>query len=186
MYEVFAEKGYSTSMSDISQKVSLKPQSIYSHFESKDQIVWIAIEKEIEAKYEYLQKSILEAEKGSCEKSLERITLAIYQYFEDYERLKFWRKIPLIQNDDLRKKCRDRIKIFDEQIYSQIVRIFQSGVAVGEIKSNNIEGIMNLYVAMIQEILDGMLLYNNHNVDMKAYAKKTWEAYWDGIRIINK
>ena len=67
-----------------------------------------------------------------------------------------------------------------------MIAIFQTGVKNGEIRSNNLEGMMNLYVAMIQGILDGMLLYNDSYIDMKDYAKKTWDAYWDGIKIINK
>ncbi|MPM75802.1 hypothetical protein SDC9_122796 [bioreactor metagenome] len=47
MTELFAQKGYNTSMSDISKKVGIKVQSIYSHYESKDQIVYLVLKKEI-------------------------------------------------------------------------------------------------------------------------------------------
>lgn len=45
MSELFAQKGYNTSMSDISKKVGIKVQSTYSHYESKDQIVYLSLGK---------------------------------------------------------------------------------------------------------------------------------------------
>lgn len=182
MYEVFAEKGYSTSMSDISKKVGIKPQSIYSHFESKDQIVWLALEKEIESKFESLRSKLENFESASCEITLKEIAFYIFEYFNDYRRLKFWRNISLIQNEELRKKCREKIRSLESANGKKMIAIFQKGVEKGEIKSNNLEGMMNLYVAMIQGILDGMLLYNDCCIDMQDYANKTWDAYWEGIR----
>ena len=110
MYEIFAIKGYNASMSDISKKVGIKPQSIYSHFESKDQIVWLALEKEIESKFKSLKNKLESVENESCEIALKEITFYIFDYFDDYIRLKFWRNISLIQNEELRKKCRDKIR----------------------------------------------------------------------------
>ena len=182
MFEVFSEKGHSASMSDISKKVGIKPQSIYSHFESKDQIVWLALEKEIESKFESLRSKLESFENESCEIALKEIAVYIFDYFNDYKRLKFWRNISLIQNEELRKKCRDKIRSMEAANGKKMIGIFQAGVKNGEIKSNNLEGMMNLYVAMIQGILDGMLLYNDSSIDMKDYANKTWDAYWEGIK----
>ncbi len=182
MFEVFSEKGHSASMSDISKKVGIKPQSIYSHFESKDQIIWLALEKEIESKFDSLRIKLESFENESCEIALKEIAFYIFEYFNDYTRLKFWRNISLIQNEELRKKCREKIRSMEAANGKKMIGIFQAGVKNGEIKSNNLEGMMNLYVAMIHGILDGMLLYNDSSIDMKDYANKTWDAYWDGIK----
>lgn len=184
MYEVFAEKGHSASMSDISKKVGIKPQSMYSHFESKDQIVWLALEKEIGSKFESLRIKLENLQNESCERALKEIAFYIYEYFNDYTRLKFWRNISVIQDKELRKKCREKIRSLEAENGKKMITIFQAGVKNGEIKNNNLEGMMKLYVAMIQGILDGMLLYNDSSVDMEDYAKKTWDAYWDGIKSV--
>jgi len=44
--ELFAEKGYELSMSDIAARVGIKTPSLYSHFESKDEIIGIVLEKD--------------------------------------------------------------------------------------------------------------------------------------------
>ena len=182
MFEVFSEKGYNASMADISKKVGIKPQSIYSHFESKDEIVWIVLEREIDTKFEFLRGKIEKSKNESCEVALKKIAFAIYDYFNDYKKLKFWRNISLIQNEEIRKKCQEKIRFSEGSNRKEMVSIFQVGAEKREIKSNHLEGVMILYLSMIQGILDGMLLYNDSRVDMKDYAKITWDAFWDGIK----
>lgn len=182
MTELFAQKGYNTSMSDISKKVGIKVQSIYSHYESKDQIVYLVLKKEINSKFDFLYKIILESENMNSEKALKNIYLSIIDYFNDYKNLNFWRNISFIQNDLLRIQCRDKISQCVEKSSKGLLIIFQKGVKNGKIKNVNIEGDINLYIAMVAGILDGMLLYHGYSMDMKAYAIKTWDAYWEGIR----
>lgn len=182
MTELFAEKGYNASMADIAKKVGIKVQSIYSHYESKDQIICMVLDREINTRFKFFETTILETKNINSEKALKKIYLSIIDYFNDYQKLKFWRNISLIQNDLLRIKCRDKIRSYEQENGKKMFIIFEKGVEHGEIKNVNLEGMINLYIAMIQGILDGMLLYYGYTLDMHAYAMKTWDAYWEGIR----
>lgn len=182
MFEAFAEKGHSASLSDISNKVGIKPQSIYSHFENKDQIVWLALEREIESKLAFLERKLEKFTSENTETALKEVAFYIIEYFDDRAKLKFWRNIYLIRNQELRKRCKKKIRYLEKTIGAKMAAIFQKGASTGEIKSDNWEGMMYLYVAMIHGILNGMLLYDDGYVDMKDYAQKTWNAYWEGIK----
>lgn len=76
----------------------------------------------------------------------------------------------------------DKIRCYEEKSSKRISIIFQKGVENGKIKNVNIEGVINLYIAMVLGILDGMFLYHDYSMDMKAYAINTWHAYCEGIR----
>lgn len=185
MYELFAEKGYNTSMSDISKKVGIKPQSIYSHFESKDQIICLTLEREMESKFNILANEIKKASDAkTSEEALKSMFFSIYNYYKEYTKLRFWRNISLINNESLRLMCRDKIRKNEETNVRKLETIFEKGVGNGEIKNINLDGMINLYMAMIQGMLDGVLLYHNSSVNLEDYAMKMWNAYWEGIRVV--
>lgn len=184
MYEIFAEKGYNASMSEISKKVGIKPQSLYSHFESKDQIISLTLEKEMKSKFDILATELKKAtDAKTSEEGLKLMFFSIYNYFKEYSKLRFWRNISLINNESLRLMCRDKIRLNEEKNIRKFELIFRKGIESGEIKNMDVEGMINLYMAMIQGMLDGVLLYYNSSLDLDDYARKIWNAYWEGIKL---
>jgi len=63
-----------------------------------------------------------------------------------------------------------------------MLTVFIKGVTNKELRSTVSEGSVFLWLAMVQGILDGMLLYEDNSFDMQSYSLKTWEAFWDGIK----
>ncbi len=51
---LFSQKGCMLSMSDIAECVKIKVPSLYSHFSSKDEIIYKVVEKEINNYYDSL------------------------------------------------------------------------------------------------------------------------------------
>lgn len=182
VFNLFAEKGYSVSMSDIAKEVNLKVPSLYSHFENKDEIIYIVLKKEIDNYFSLLSNLLDKATELTCEEALKTIYFTTIKYFDSLAMLRFWRNISLIQNKELKIKCRDLIRKYESKNNIIVIDIFKKGAKTGELKSDNFKGYMFLYLSMIQGILDGMLLYYETDLDMKDYAQRTWDAYWDGIK----
>ena len=178
----FSDKGYDLSMSDIADKVGIKTPSLYSHFGSKEELIWLTVEKEIFAFYNYLNQTIDISKNENAELQLRRIFLSVFKYFDKPERLKVWRRLPLVDNNSIKKKCLDRIRENDERITQKVKKILDDGVRQGEVSENIDNGVLLLFLAMIQGLLDKMLLMELTASEMEKYTLVTWETFWKGIK----
>ena len=185
-FMLFSEKGYNFSMSDLAKAVKLKTPSLYSHFESKDQIVELTVKTEIEHYFSYLNSTINSHQGKSCKEKIEVMFFSVINYFYQSGRLRFWRSIPLLIDDELRNKCRITILEKDRFYNRYLKKCFEEGIVNGEIKESVDDGSIYLYHSMLQGLLDGMLLSQNSNLDISEYANSTWIAFWNGIKTETK
>jgi len=181
-FELFCEKGYHLTMSEIANAVGIKTPSLYSHFNNKDEILELMIHEEIYRYYRFLEEKIIEIEPMRIKDAMKSLFEFFMVYFSEYKRLRFWRTIPLISNDQLRNTSSRVIKEKDKKYNQQLQAYFMKGVYGGEIKPDVTENTLHLYLCMIQGVLDAMLLYPNDYKD-NNFAEKIFEAYWDGISV---
>lgn len=168
-----------TSMSDIAKEVNIKVPSIYSHFSNKDEIIYTVVQKEITNYYEKLFTLEEIAKNKNTKEALESIYCFIFEYFNTKEKIKFWHNITLIQNNELRNKCKKIVIENSMKNISNIKEIFNKGLINKEIKCTSIDSITYLYLATIQGILEGFLIYGEETTD---YTKSIWEVFWEGIK----
>ncbi|MEA4987164.1 MAG: TetR/AcrR family transcriptional regulator [Anaerovorax sp.] len=179
---LFSEKGYNLSMSELSKAVKIKTPSLYSHFRSKEEIVECIVKQEIEKCFSYLEVTINEMEDKKCREKFEGVLFAIFDYFSQNKRLGFWRNISLIQNSKLKNDFHVIIKEKEDYYLDKLKQCVEKGISKGEIKETVGEGAVYLYFTMLQGMMDLMLLYENQPLDVNEYVKKTWSAYWEGIK----
>jgi AcrR family transcriptional regulator len=181
-FRLFCAKGYHLSMSEIAKAVSLRTPSLYSHFESKEEIVERMVRAEIDRYYSNLKTAMAAAECLSCRDAMKNVYLSVFEYFREYDKLRFWRSMPLIPNEHLRSTFRQLIGDND-RIYTQKMKeCFDKGIERGEIKPDVSGEAIYLYLSMVQGVLDGMLLYPK-SITENEFAEKVFEAYWQGIRV---
>ena len=182
-FELFCTKGYHLSVAELAYAVGIKTPSLYSHFNSKDQILELMIRQEIERYYVCLNEKMMYVENLDCEKAMKSLFDFVLEFFSEYKRLRFWRTLPLIPNENLKNKFSNLIAEQD-QIYTQkMKRCFQRGIENREIRSGVTENALYLYLSMIQGVMDGMLLHPKSPAE-NSFAQKVYAAYWDGIRAI--
>jgi len=183
-YKLFAQKGYYLSMADIAGEVGLKVPSIYSHFQSKDEIIFVVMESRINSYYEHLENEItrLINEDLSSEEKLKTICFSVSKYFTNTETIRFWKNISLIYHEDLRLKCRDLVKSQDEKIFRLLQQIYDEGSIKGELKEEYKEGVVLLFWTMMQGILDTILVQGGMSQEFNVYLSMIWKAYWNGIK----
>ncbi len=61
-YSLFCEKGYLLSVSELASTVGIKTASLYSHYNSKDQIIELMVREEIEHYFGCLEEKIIQIE----------------------------------------------------------------------------------------------------------------------------
>lgn len=182
VYDLFAAKGDSISVSDIAEAAGANPQSVSTQFGSTDYVLRQVLEQEIDGFFRTLQSEIHGAEQQDFESGLESVFTFVLNYFHENRRLRFWRNIPLIEDDELRRWCRRRINSYEKELGDRLTALYQRAADQGEIKADNLEGSVALFVAMVHGLLDGMLLYHDCFIDIMVAAVKAWDAYWDGIK----
>ncbi|MEL7656267.1 MAG: helix-turn-helix domain-containing protein [Bacillota bacterium] len=180
-FNLFCEKGYHLSVSELANAVGIKTPSLYSHYETKDQIIELMIREEIERYFSCLEEKINQIEHLRCSEAMKSLYFFVVEYFSDYKRLRFWRSIPLIPNEHLKTVCSQLIAEKDS-IYTQQMKLcFTKGIESGEIRPDVSESALYLYLCMIQGVMDGMLLYPKRPGE-NIFAVKVFDAYWDGLK----
>lgn len=186
-YDLFSEKGYSLSISEIAKKVNLCQSSIYSHFKGKDELITTMINMAMDYYYSYLEEKIKIAEKkNNCEEKLKFIYLSILGFYNEEHIIKFRANILGINNEKIRKNTATILEELERKIYDKISVFFKEGIEKKEIHTNNMEGIFHLYIFMIQGIVDNIIFYPEKNENRERYINKTWDAFWSGINLKNK
>ena len=180
-FELFSDKGYHLSMSELAGAVGIKTPSLYSHFRSKDQILEIIIDKEIQQFYANLKENMAIINKLRCEEGLKSIYNFVLTYFGEHKRLRFWRWIPLIASEPLRTVFSKLIAQKDSEFSQEMRLCFKKGQESGEIRGDIGFGSLKLFFCIIQGVLDGMLIHKSTR-DEQAYSKEIFEAFWEGIR----
>lgn len=178
--KLFSEKGYSVTISDIGKEVSLKPSSIYSHFENKNQIIFEAFKHEIHLFYDSFFSELEKSNKNKAEESLKFIHSFYYNYYKDMTKFKFLNHIYLIPDLNFRNQCINLRLDKDRELLKNLKEIFSNGVQNNEIKKENVEENINLYITSLIGNLYISLLYENK---IEELFKKNWAAIWDTIKI---
>lgn len=179
-FKLFCQKGYHLSLSDLAHQVGLKTPSLYSHFESKDQLLELMINEEIHRYYSFLDETLLQFYQLNCKEALKNLFFNIMEFFSEYERLRFWRAIPLIPNEHLKSTCTMLLMKQDHAYFQRMQQCFLKGMSAGEIRSGDSGYALHLYLCLIQGVLDAMLLYSG-NINKSDFAARIFDTYWAGI-----
>jgi len=180
--QLFAEKGYDLSMSDIAGKIGIKTPSLYSHFESKDEIISLVLEREVIKMYDFFNMTLDRLQEEGTEQKLKRLFFSIFNYFEKPGQLEILRRIPFVENEMIKMKLTKVMLERDASFSLKVREIIEEGILSGEVRENAEEGTMLLYLAMIQGMLDTKLLQKYTDSRLQDYTLTAWEAFWNGIK----
>ena len=128
----------------------------------------------------YLHEWMLKIEGLYCKEAMKNLYNLVIEYFSKDKRLRFWRAITFIPNQQLNSLFAQLISEKDAIFKQKMQRCFLKGQSNGEIRPDVSLGSLRLYLCMIQGVLDGMLL-SPEELRYKDNADELFEAYWDGI-----
>ncbi|HHX62644.1 MAG TPA: TetR/AcrR family transcriptional regulator [Epulopiscium sp.] len=176
MKEVFSEKGYMASMADVAKIVGIKVPSIYSHYKSKDEIIYLCMQDEFEMVKAYYKSNMVITSEDSIESILEHMFFAYIEYFKDLDKLRFWNNFDLIPQLELRQKGMDAYRVYMSSFLDTIKELFDKGMALGEFDGKSANQMYLMYVVTIQGILRGMLKFEGIGLPTEEYYKNIWNV----------
>ncbi|MEN1761119.1 TetR/AcrR family transcriptional regulator [Anoxynatronum sibiricum] len=180
MFVLFSQKGYQASIADLAKQVNLKPSSIYSHFGSKDEIVFLTVEQEVNEFFGCMETAGQKSD--SPEKTLYNLLQAVLDYFKDHNRLRFWKSIVLIQQVELRKQCQILIRQREQAHIHFVEGLFETMILEGNLSQNCKKGALSLYLCLGNGLLDIMLANQEESFDFESFAEDSWQFYQMAIR----
>lgn len=186
MIQVFSNKGYIASMSDISDIVGIKVPSIYSHFKSKDEILYLAVEKELSNHYQFFVDSYTQLYYEPTEIILKGIYDRTLEYYSDMKKLRFIHYIDIIPNTKLLNACQKLQGNYMQKILDGVQEIFKQGQANKELKPDQNQGYHYLYVTMLQGLLRGRLMFEKAVEERLECEQILWKTFWSGIKADNR
>ncbi len=173
---LYAEKGTSFSISEITNDVGIQKASFYAHFSSKENLLYEIIDKEIDNYFFEVKED---------NRELKKIFFAILNYYEGSEtKLYFWKRLLLFPPQMFKFTL---IKKMDELSIKrlEIIReIFKKYIDDGIIPSQNINNSAIAFLALIHGLLSSKIIYNFNNENNEY--NYIWEDYWRGIGGKNK
>ncbi len=169
-------------MSEIAKNVGIKVPSIYNHFSGKDELVWAALELEISEFFKFMDNELMQIEESPSLEKLRQLFYSIIQYFAYQDRIRFWRNMSLISNQELRIKTNELICKMENEMYEKSQVVFSQCLFGQEIKDQEIENMVLFYFLMIKGLLDVMITHQDVQFELEHYIEKIWTTYFSMIR----
>lgn len=183
-FSLFSQKGSSVSMAEIAEAVGIKKPSIYNHYVNKDDLLSMVIDEEVNRFFD-TQLHALEKSKGEAsEERLKKMFYSIMTYYNDYEKLRFWRQILVMDSDELQSKTREIIRLRETELYRNAFVILGDIIGIEEGQEVQMAYLQTL-VALIQGTLDGILLYHQ-SFDKNIIINNVWQVYYNSIKTLKK
>ncbi len=188
-YEHFAKRGYHVSMSDIAKAVNIKTPSLYSHYASKDEILLLAIQREVQ-KYQLFLDHIYDTLTANFQiDDLYANFIKILDYFMENDKLRFWRHILLIDQETLRKTCSDLVFELEKYHINRLTQAFSNRAVLAKSaqEQTQVQGILASaesfeveaihFIAILQAALEIELLFYESQQQAHGFIMKLWHAY---------
>lgn len=164
-----------TTLKDIAQKVGIKTPSIYSHFDSKEQL-YNEILKDLRTnEREKLMKLVISLRK----KTIEEVFKELFYYYTDSKNILFWqislKELLLHPPNEIQKKIREDFQEFENEISIQLSEFFQIGKAEGWIKREDKDEMISLFFTLIDGLLIEQNLYDDKQYEIRR--DEIWKLY---------
>ncbi|WP_144463692.1 TetR/AcrR family transcriptional regulator [Siminovitchia fortis] len=168
-----------TTLKDIAQKVGIKTPSIYSHFNSKEQL-FLSIIKDLKVKErESLMKLVLALRK----KPIDEVIRAFFYFYTDSSNIASWqvilKQILMHPPASLLQTLRQDFEELEKEISIQLSEFFQIGREEGWIKKEDTEQLISLFFTLIDGLLVEQNLYDSEKYEQRR--EEVWNLYRDFI-----
>jgi AcrR family transcriptional regulator len=177
-YELFSRLGESLTLSIIARSVNIKKASIYAHVESKEELLYQVIAKQIQHYSTATLHQLSKNESLPFDLQLKHFYLFNVNYFHEPTRLLFWKRCLLLSESPLR----DRVEKEHQEVHNrnirQIASIYLKSADQCGLSSDFLPIFTNAYVVLILGTLYSLSVYEN---DYANY-EQSYEIFWKGLQ----
>ena len=177
----FTIHGYEgASLSQITEEIGMKKQSIYAHFKGKDdlflQVLRDAKETELSSKLQYFSK----IDSQNPEKDLYGFLLLVIDLFQKNEQLKFWLRMSFFPPAHLTKAIEKEVIDIEEKVQAVLENKFQDWIDTKRIIQDAAKTPTYAFLGVVDSILLE-LVYGNDENRLKDKLDASWTVFWRGI-----
>lgn len=180
-FSLFAAHGYeSTTMSQIANAVGIKKPTLYSYYESKEEL-FLSIFTEAADEYrQYIEQILQEAlQMESTKDQLYHVFRGYITYFAQSPELSaFWNRILIFPPASLKEKLFTQVSELETALYGQVAGIIQAGMDRGALRHSVVLDTLFSFYCLREGLLLAVLL----NPDLEPRKiEAVWENIWYGI-----
>lgn len=158
--DLFSEKGLYFSLSEVTAAAGLQKQSIYNYFTSKDDLIDVMLNLEIE-KYEAALLHKIEELNGEDKRNgLIGLMRFHIDYFLDEKKLKVRKWLNLLQEADINSKLKTKMTSIEKKYYSIVRTYFEDYFTNNQINMGSLDTSVMYYLVFIRGIIDGLLIFD--------------------------
>ncbi|AXI08110.1 TetR/AcrR family transcriptional regulator [Oceanobacillus zhaokaii] len=177
----FTIHGYEgASLSQIAEEVGLKKQSIYTHFDGKDdlflQVLRDAKEMDLSSTLQYFDK----IDVNNPEMALYGYLRLSIDLFQKDEQLKFWLRMSFFPPAHLEKLIEQEVIDIEEKERAILREKFQEWINAELIIDDTALTLTFAYLGVVDSILLE-LVYGNNEKKLQAKLAASWKVFWRGI-----
>lgn len=184
-FKIFSDKGYNASLSEIADYVGIKKPSIYNHYKNKDELIKVVIEEEVTHFFRFQQQAILKNEDLSSTERLKRVFYDIIGYYDNIDKLKFWRHLFLIDSDDLKMHIQDIISRQERKLYKQAYALLEDILKESNYEQETIMPLLHTMIALIHGLIDRNM-FDYQEIDRNTLVDNVWLIYWKSVASLIK
>lgn len=178
-YYCFAHYGYEgTTMQDIAKAVGLKKQSLYSHFESKEELYLLVLQEQQLQIFAEMRQAYEQFKNESAEDLLKGLFGSIVSMFTDRERLLLWKRMFIYYGSGTNVLISDTTEWhFDKRLKDMLYKALNERYpALADYSA--FESFFISYMLMIQGYLDWMITMGHDRASWQA----VWMSFWNGVK----
>jgi len=177
----FTIHGYEgASLSQIADEVGLRKQSLYAHFNGKDdlflQVLRDAKETELSLQLQYFSKM----GPNNPEKELYGFLQLVIDLFQKNEQLKFWLRMSFFPPAHLEEAIEKEVIDIEEKVQAILMSKFQNWIDTEAIAGDTAKTPTLAFFGVIDSILLE-LVYGNDEQRLRDKLEASWTVFWRGI-----
>lgn len=176
-YNLFCEYGENFSLSQVTNVLGIKKQSIYNYFSGKDELITEMLKYKVEIYYSDYKDAYDKLADADLKDRLYRMGEFTISEFKNEHRLKFRRWVSMSMTTKGIDEIKDIIESNESKFRDYIRILLQEAKYNRVIKNDDIEFIITAYIVLIRGIVDGILSLENYEYS-QAFYKKMFEHYW--------
>lgn len=182
---LFANYGYEgTSLAHIASKVGIKKQSIYSHFDGKDDLFIQVMNDALQQELSHLHDVVMKEDTQSFNETLCLLIQDIIDRFSNDKNMKFWLRMSFYPPMHLLEEVNKAVYFYEDEQLSLLEPIFHKAINENKLKKREPEQLVIAFIALMNAIM--MELVYGGEKRAQQVATPSMEIFLDGISIASK